>query len=116
MQRTIPASGDIMRIDSKTSDNIAKLKKPGGNLLSHAQQDPEKVAKLAEEFEAQFIAQMLESMFNTVPVSEELGGGYGEESYRSLLVDEYGKILSRTGGIGMADAVKREVLRSQEVE
>ena len=103
-----------MRIDKKTGERIASMQK--GNLHGTKQRDPEKVGKLAEEFEAQFISQMLETMFNTIPVNEELGGGYGEETFRSLLVEEYGKIIARTGGIGMADEVKREVLRAQEVE
>ena len=104
-----------MRIDKKTGERIAGMQQRG-NLHATKAASPEKVGQLAEEFEAQFISQMLETMFNTIPVSEELGGGFGEETFRGLLVDEYGKIISRTGGIGMADAVKREVLRTQEVE
>ncbi len=73
-----------------------------------------KIDKTAQEFEAQFIAQMLENMFSTVETNPVLGGGEGEEMYRSLMVDEYGKLLARSGGIGVADHVKREMLRLQE--
>jgi peptidoglycan hydrolase FlgJ len=42
------------------------------------------------------------------------GGGPGEDIYRSMLVEQYGKSLARAGGIGMSDAVQREILRLQE--
>ena len=44
------------------------------------------------------------------------GGGHAETIYRSLLSDEYGKLVSRAGGIGIADAVHREILKLQESE
>lgn len=72
------------------------------------------IDQVAEDFEAQFIAQMMQSMFSTVEVNKELGGGFAEETYRSLVVDEYGKLMARAGGIGVADQVKREMLKLQE--
>jgi Rod binding domain-containing protein len=32
-----------------------------------------------------------------------------------MLQDEYARLISRTGGIGIADAVLREMLKAQEV-
>jgi Rod binding domain-containing protein len=32
-----------------------------------------------------------------------------------MLRDEYAKIMSRSSGVGVADAVMRELLRAQEV-
>ena len=110
MEVNAAIDGDIMRIDKQTGDRIAKMS------LAGKKPSAEQMDKVAEEFEAQFISQLLENMFATIPVSEELGGGFGEEMYKSLIVNEYGKIISQTGGIGMADHVKREMLRMQEVE
>jgi hypothetical protein len=31
------------------------------------------------------------------------------------MIDEYGKLISRSGGLGIADQVKREMLKIQEV-
>lgn len=76
----------------------------------------DKIDETAQEFEAQFISQMLENMFSTVDTNPVLGGGEGEDAYRSLLTDEYGKLLARAGGIGVSDHVKRELLRVQEAE
>jgi Rod binding domain-containing protein len=74
------------------------------------------IEKVAKEFESVFVAQMLAPMFESVEVDETFGGGTGEEMYRSLMVEEYGKLIAKTGGIGIADQVKAELLRLQEIE
>lgn len=101
-----------MQIVSKQGSRISDMKKLGGSRSMSA----EKMDSVAQEFEAQFISQMLENMFSTVDTNPVLGGGEGEDAYKSLLVDEYGKLLARAGGIGVADHVKRELLRVQESE
>ena len=58
---------------------------------------------------------MLAPMFEGLETDELFGGGPGEDIYRSILVEEYGKAIARSGGIGIADAVQREILRLQEV-
>ena len=55
-------------------------------------------------------------MFATIPTNDEFGGGESEKIYESMMVSEYGKLIARTGGIGLADHVKREMIRLQEVE
>jgi len=91
----------------------AKLR--AANLRTQKAMTPEQADKAAEEFEAVFLSQMLEHMFaetDMMPMSE----GPGEDIYKSMLIDEYGKIIARTGGIGVADHVKREMLKMQEVQ
>ena len=73
------------------------------------------VRRVAEEFEAVFIAQMMAPMFEGLETDELFGGGPGEDIYRSILVEEYGKSIARAGGIGLSDAIQREILRLQEV-
>jgi peptidoglycan hydrolase FlgJ len=34
--------------------------------------------------------------------------------FRSFMLQEYGKVMAATGGVGVADMVKREMLRAQE--
>jgi len=70
----------------------------------------------AQEFEALFLAQVLDQMFAGVPTDGRFGGGSAEGVYRDLLNQEYAKVLSRSGGLGVADAVYREILKLQEVE
>lgn len=74
----------------------------------------EQIRKTAEEFEAFYLAQALEPMFAGVTPAEPFDGGPGEEMWRSLQVQEYGKALARSGGVGLADSVVREMLRMQE--
>ena len=76
--------------------------------------DAAAAAKAAEEFEAVFIAQFLGSMFQGIKAEAPFGGGPGEEIFRSLMLEEYGKTIARQGGFGLADAVKRELLTLQE--
>ncbi|WP_084536646.1 rod-binding protein [Azospirillum halopraeferens] len=79
--------------------------------------DPAVQAKLrrsASEFEAMFIGQMLTPLFDSLPVDDQFGGGKGEEMFRGLLVQEYGKQIMARGGFGLADQVYRELLRAQE--
>lgn len=68
----------------------------------------------AREFEAMVAGQMLAPMWESVPVDETFGGGHAEEMFRGMLTQEYGKIVSGRGGLGIADAVYREMLRAQE--
>ncbi|MBP3127957.1 chemotactic signal-response protein chel [Thalassospira sp. ER-Se-21-Dark] len=70
--------------------------------------------KAGEEFESMFLGQMLSHMFAGLETNEMFGGGHGETMMRSMLVDEYAKEMSRAGGIGIADAVTREILKVQE--
>ena len=102
-----------MQIVSKQGSRISEMQKARAGSRGMS---AEKLDDVAKEFEAQFISQMLENMFSTVDTNPVLGGGEGEEAYKSLLVDEYGKLLARAGGIGVADHVKRELLRVQESE
>lgn len=76
--------------------------------------DPEAARRAAEDFEAVFLSQMLAPMFATIKTDALMGGGPAEDIYRSLLVEEYGKAISRAGGIGIADQVQREILALQE--
>lgn len=76
----------------------------------------EQARKAGEEFEAMFLGQMLQHMFAGIETNSEFGGGTGEDMWRSVLVEQYGKEISRNGGIGIADAVVRELLKNQESE
>lgn len=67
----------------------------------------------SEEFEAVFLSQMLTTM------TQELGGAGGvaggDEVYRDMFNKEVAKMISRTGGIGVADAILQDMLKTQEI-
>ncbi len=76
--------------------------------------DPTAIRRAAEEFEAFFVARMLEPMFDGISTEPPFGGGTGEKIWRSLLIEKYGEVVARTGGFGIADAVERQLLLAQE--
>jgi peptidoglycan hydrolase FlgJ len=70
--------------------------------------------KAAQNFESFFLQQSFESMFAGTGTDKMFGGGEGETVYRSFLLQEYAKVVAKNGGVGIADAVQREILRLQE--
>jgi Rod binding domain-containing protein len=77
--------------------------------------DPATAREAAEEFEAFFLSQVLDGMFKGIKSDGMFGGGSAEAAIRPMLLQEYGKLLAQRGGIGLADAVMRELLITQEV-
>lgn len=75
------------------------------------------VRKAAEDFESMFITEMLKPMFETIgeDVDPMFGGSHGEEMFKSLMIDEYGKTIAANGGIGIADSIEAQMLKYQEV-
>ncbi len=68
--------------------------------------------KVAKEFEGVFISQFLGSMFSGIKADSEFGGGEGEEMFRSLMIDQYGKQIESRGGFGLAAAMQRQLLKT----
>ena len=71
------------------------------------------IKKTAEAFEASFLSSALGSMSEGVTVSEPFGGGQGEKMFRSFLNDAMARQIVKKGGIGVAPAVEREMLKMQ---
>ena len=76
--------------------------------------DLKQMRKVAKDFEAVFLSQMLQPMFQDLGAEAPFGGGHGEDVWRSLQVQEYGKAITDAGGIGIADKVMREMIQMQE--
>ena len=77
--------------------------------------DQAKARKTAQDFESYFLAQFVDRMFQGVPKDKLAGSGNGEEIFRGLLSQEYGKEMAARGGFGIADQIYREILKTQEV-
>jgi len=77
--------------------------------------DDKSVAKAATEFEAQFVSQMLTQMWQGIETDGYFGGGNGEEMFRGLMINEYGKQIAQSGKLGIADNVRNAMLKMQEV-
>lgn len=71
-------------------------------------------AETAEDFEAFFLSQVFSEMFSGIETDPLFGGGPGEGVFRSMMIQEFGKSVAHTGGIGIADSVMREMIALQE--
>jgi flagellar protein FlgJ len=69
--------------------------------------------KVAREFEAAFLGQMLQPMFTNIDAASPFSGGAAEQTFRPMLINEFANALSAKGGVGVADAVLREMVRIQ---
>jgi len=63
-----------------------------------------------------FMNEMFNHAFVQVKMPKPFGGGFAEEMYHSLLVNEYSKVIASQGGIGVAPQVKEALIRLQEVQ
>lgn len=72
------------------------------------------VDKAAQDFEAMFLSQMLSHMWEGIGVDPNFGGGHGEEMFRSMMIEQQGKLMVRAGGVGIARHIKDAMLRMQE--
>jgi peptidoglycan hydrolase FlgJ len=71
------------------------------------------VKETAQKFEASFLSSMMQEMFEGVETAAPFGGGQGETMFRSFLTDAISKQMAKSGGIGIAAQVQREMLKMQ---
>jgi len=76
--------------------------------------DFEAAKRAADAFEAVFLSQMLQSMSAGLKTDGPFGGGFSESIYRSMINEQYAEVMSGRSGIGVSDAVLREILKIQE--
>ncbi|MGQ0527381.1 MAG: rod-binding protein [Alphaproteobacteria bacterium] len=76
--------------------------------------DMKRIEEASTEFEGVFIAEMMKPMFDGLNTEAPFGGGKSEEVFRSMMVQEYGRIIARTGSIGLSDDIKTEMIKMQE--
>lgn len=67
--------------------------------------------RAAQDFESVFLAEILRGMSQGLAGSGSSSSG--DDPFGSMLQDEYAKVIARRGGIGIADAVLREMMRAQ---
>ena len=69
----------------------------------------------AQDFEAVYLTEMLRPMFEETNKPDPMfGGGKGEEIFNGMMLDEYGKIMARAGGVGIAHYVRSEMIKIQQ--
>ncbi|MBA4782998.1 MAG: rod-binding protein [Rhizobiales bacterium] len=68
----------------------------------------------ANEFEATFLASLLQPIFEGLAKDRTFGGGFGEETFTGLLTQEYAKSVAGSANLGIADQVYEQLLKLQE--
>ena len=76
-----------------------------------ARPDTAAARKAGQEFEALMVGQMLESMFAGLETGHAFGGGQGERTWRSFMLQEYGKAIAEAGTLGIGRMVQADVAR-----
>lgn len=75
-----------------------------------------KARKASNDFEAMFLEQTLDRLTASEGTDGPLGdNGTGGGVYRSMLTKEYASQVVKSGGVGIADQVYREMMKMQEV-
>lgn len=82
----------------------------------HQTKDLAQAKETAQDFEAFFMTRMMESMFDGISTDGMFGGGHAEKIYRSMLLNEYGKVMAKTGNIGISDSIMDTIIQMQEAQ
>ena len=71
----------------------------------------ERAKQVATEFESMFIGQMLEHMLSGESMGDSLfGSSESDEIYQGMMVEQYSKAITRSGGIGIAQHIERTLI------
>jgi len=93
----------------ESADPTSKLPKS----LPIKNKDMEAAQKVAKDYETVFLNEMMQHMFAGIKTDSTFGGGHGEDTFRSMLINEYAKSLSSAGGLGISNALQREIIKLQ---
>jgi peptidoglycan hydrolase FlgJ len=97
--------------DAGQANALAALGSRAKNVRNSAE-----IEKTAKDFERMALSQMLAMMETEVDMSDSMfGGGAGERAFKPFLSEEYARGFAEHGGIGLAQAVKSEMIRLQEM-
>lgn len=89
-------------------------------LQQNLEMDPESIkemdnkglAKVAKDFESHFISHLFKVMRETVPEGGVFKGGFSQDTYTEMLDQEYSKLMTDHGGIGLAALIERQLQQS----
>lgn len=106
----LSAAADIL---GGVVDAVTSSAKGGGTPSATAGRD--KIRKTAQDFESVFLEQTFDRLVSGSEGDGPLGSsGTGGGVYRSMLVKEYAGEVVKSGGVGIADAVYKQMLKLQE--
>jgi flagellar protein FlgJ len=103
----IPSAGD------GAAEKARQLQRQGNAASGLSEKQRLQAKKVSQDFEGLFVGMMLKSMRSTVKEDKMTGGGHGEETFRSMLDQEYATAAVKRGGIGLAKQIEKEIVRQE---
>lgn len=74
-----------------------------------------RVRQQAEEFEGVFLNTLTKQMFSSINTDQAaFGGGFGEETWRSMQSEFLAEAMAANGGLGIAEQMLPDLLAMQE--
>ncbi len=95
--------------DGSISALPSKHQKKDKDALNH-----ERLVDQARDLESVMVSVMVEPMFPKGKESGLYGGGNGNDIYRMMMIQEYGKILSRSNSLGVADNIAKNLEKKEK--
>lgn len=115
----LPASASSNLVRNVYTDNMysgiegADLTKK--NIMKGKESAKEKrMLEKARDLESVMISVMVDPMFPKGKESGLYGGGQGNDVYRMLMIQEYGKILSKSNSLGVADNIAKQLNKKEK--
>lgn len=78
------------------------------NLKPGSRDNPERLRAAAQEFEAIMLNIMVKEMRKNVPESPIFGENRAREIFNEMLDNQYVKLMTQHGGIGLADMLVKQ--------
>lgn len=97
---TLPLAGHLPRPDAPHGPG-AEGRRPS----SISDEARARIEQTARDFEALTLQHLLAPMFQSVETPAIAGGGQHEETFGTLLQEEYAKAIAAGGGVGIADQI-----------
>jgi flagellar protein FlgJ len=74
-----------------------------------------KLKQQAHDLEGVFLNTLMKEMFGSIKTDDkDLGGGFGEQTWRGMQAEQMANAVADSGGIGLADSILSELLSAQE--
>jgi len=88
------------------------IRQPGSTLTPDQRA---KVKAQAEELEGVFLNTLTKELFSSIKTDESvMGGGFGEETWRSMQSEQLAATMAQNGGLGIAEQLLPDLLAMQE--
>lgn len=67
----------------------------------------------AVELEGVFLNLLVSEMFSSLESEGLFGGGFAEETWRSMMAEQYANAFAEAGGIGLANSILSQLVAAQ---